>query len=316
MRGFTPRQEAAAQGRQWSIGHDLRPWIRACYSFRRVVDNSTGALMQVRRSSGGGLADIRPYQDRYLDRAAYLAHVVSPSLYGSCKTWYDQSGNGHHIVSSSEGAFLSYNTSTPCWEVLHSDGGVTTGNNDFPSGILTGLTEASFCAVYGNQGDGGWGRLSDTSSNTHTPFSDGHAYDSFAATARQQFTGYSSDPPGSVSTADYATKLHNLVNTGTTLALWKNGRKVGSTATGLTFDASPTNRRLFNFVNGGTARVELREIIIFTRALNERERAAAEAEQHAAFCGFGKVRYGASATVIGPTVLAPGHAHRNSYPVA
>lgn len=73
----------------------------SAYSTRRLLSSYSGPLVQVRRSSDNALADISGDAYGELDSAALLAHCGAGS--GYIRTFYDQTGNTRHGVSSANG---------------------------------------------------------------------------------------------------------------------------------------------------------------------------------------------------------------------
>ena len=69
-----------------------------CYSLRRLNTAYKGPAISVRRSSDNAQVDINYTLNRELDTQTLLDFVGSGNS-GFVVTWYDQSGNGKHLVS-------------------------------------------------------------------------------------------------------------------------------------------------------------------------------------------------------------------------
>jgi hypothetical protein len=70
----------------------------AAYSVRKISRYSTALCMRVREDSGNTETDIGFDANGELDVAAIIAHCGTAN--GYVVTWYDQSGNGHHMTQS------------------------------------------------------------------------------------------------------------------------------------------------------------------------------------------------------------------------
>lgn len=70
--------------------------IRAAYSTRRLLSSYTGGLIRVRRSSDNAEQDIGYVSNGDLDTTSLSSFVGANS--GYVTKWYDQSGNGDHLV--------------------------------------------------------------------------------------------------------------------------------------------------------------------------------------------------------------------------
>lgn len=76
----------------------------AVFSFRRLVSSYRGPCLRVRRASDNGLKDIG-FAGDWLDLSGpegLLTHVGAAT--GFEVTWYDQSGNGRHIIQNTAAA--------------------------------------------------------------------------------------------------------------------------------------------------------------------------------------------------------------------
>lgn len=71
--------------------------VFACFSLRQVIQNYAGPLIRITRASDSTFKDFYPLpSDGSLDMTAVAAFLSATST--SAVTWYDQSGNGRHVV--------------------------------------------------------------------------------------------------------------------------------------------------------------------------------------------------------------------------
>jgi hypothetical protein len=194
------------------------------YSLRQITRNYKGQCIRVRRSGDNAESDIG-FVDGVLDTVSLLAFCGTSN--GFVRTWYDQSGSLRHATQ----------------ETILLQPQIVTGGEMFlingrPSlyaangrsllipltGLIGGLTSAIESAVFvnPNTGNGGaYARISSQAVQNRVPFTlDGSAYISFLSTERIVFAGYG---------VSSQVVLHETVNTGTAMSVFKNNTQIGQT---------------------------------------------------------------------------------------
>jgi hypothetical protein len=173
--------------------------------------------------------------------------------------WSDRSGSGNHAVQATAGSRPTYNAAAV---------GIDTTTSTFlgfPQQLLGGTTAASIYLV-GNQtaGGAGWGRISVTDGNQHTPWTNGHLYSSFASNSRPGSPTALVHPYANVAT------LLGFEQTGTAMQYWQTGNSLGSTgATYAIPAAGATSQRLGAMYTGAYRH---HEIVLVRRVLSEADR--------------------------------------------
>lgn len=233
------------------------------YSVRKLVSAYAGPALRVRRDSDNTEQDIG-FSGTALDTAALLAFCGSAS--GFVSKWYDQSGAGHDAVQPAaagqyrivSGGALVTQGGRPC---LGYGGG--TPSMALPGGMFAGLSSSTAACLF-SQAPGnpsGWWPLGSGGQFTHTPYSDGAAYEQYLATTRPGFPGYGY--PASSPT------VHTAQNDGAALSVFKNGGQVGA-AQPVGFTNAPVA------VGNGFSQVNLSEMILTSAVLPAADRQAVE----------------------------------------
>jgi hypothetical protein len=247
----------------------------ANYELRRESRSYTGNAIRVRRSSDNAEADIGFTANGDLDTTALLAHVGSGN--GFVTTLYDQSGNGRNATQTTY-ANQPRIVNNGVIETQNGRATVSQSNQNqtLPiSATFTGLTSATGIFVFRQLTDNGGAhdfRPQANTSNNHSPFSNGTAYDSFFSESRQVFNNYG--PASSPSTNTLT--IHTVRQTGTALQLFKNGTQIDGDKT-VSFQL-PDMRSLFSSSPTGTVALSAGVIFgalpIAERQLIERNRGA------------------------------------------
>ena len=219
----------------------------AAYSLRLLRTAYTGAAIRVRRSSDNVEADIgfklyAPELVPRLDEEALLAFTGVNS--GFVAVWYDQSGSGRNSTQTT----AANQPRIVNAGVMHTLNGRPTVDQVTINGRLnipafTGMTSTVVSAVYAqattNNAFSPW-QLARATPVDHTPFTDGNAYIGVFSDTRPQFAGWSA-PANELIVA-------SAVQTGSVLAVYRNGTQRGSNTT-VAF-AVPTTRTIFGGLIG------------------------------------------------------------------
>jgi hypothetical protein len=210
-----------------------------------------------------------------LDAEALLTFVGGGN--GFVPIWYDQSGNGRNATQTTAGSQPRI-VSNGVIETQNGRATISQSNQNQTlsiSAAFTGLTSATGIFVFRQLTINGGAhdfRPHSYTPDTHSPFSNGTAYDSFFSASRQVFNNYG---PASVASTNTLT-IHTVRQTGTALQLFKNGTQIDSDKT-VSFHL-PDFRSLFS-LGGGT--VTLSEAIVFGTALSTTDRQLLERNQGA-----------------------------------
>ena len=205
----------------------------AAYSVRKLRAGYVGAALRVRRDSDNAELDIGFTGDA-LDTVSLLAFVGGAS--GWVSNWYDQSGNARDAAQATPGnQFRIVGTGT-----LDTDGGLPilvqsaqVQTAAIPASVFAGMSSSTAVCAFKqvSGGDGGWWSIGSASATqTHTPFTDGNAYEQYLATSRFSFGPYAQP---------YTRSVHTAHNTGAALSVFRCGNAIG-TAAAVTFTATPS----------------------------------------------------------------------------
>lgn len=127
-------------------------------------------------------------------RLEALSIAGSPSDGASVNSWTDTSGNGNHATTSSSPGTVApiFKTNIVNGQPICRFTGAASGL-DFPSGLLTGMSDAELTIVFKVDNDppgagaqsGHLIQLNGAASASHLPFTDSNIYDGWASTTRK-----------------------------------------------------------------------------------------------------------------------------------
>ena len=214
----------------------------AAYSTRLVRTAYTGPCMRVRRDSDNAEQNIGFTASGDLDTVALLAFTGAGS--GFVTTWYDQSGSGRHATQGTAanqprivnaGVVQTLNGRPTLDQVT------TSVRLNIPA--FSGMTSAIVSAVYAqaaiNNGFAPW----QLNQLDHLPWTNTLAYAGPFSATRPQFSGWSA--------AANELIVASAVQTGTALAVYRNGTQNGTTqASAFALPSSQGNRTVFGGLNG------------------------------------------------------------------
>lgn len=246
----------------------------AAYSTRRLRSAYTGSAIRVRRSSDDAETDIGFTAAGDLNTVALLAHCGAGS--GFVATWYDQSGSSRNATQttlSSQPRIVGSGLIDTLGARSAAFSSVTAAHLAIPA--FSGMTSAGVFAIYGHQtannGSSPWRFIG--AGFEHLPFTDGNAYVSAFSASRPGFGAWSA--PANIAL------VASAVQSGTTLAIYRNGAQVGATET--TSFTLPSERSIFNSntIENGPSFVS--ELIVLSSAPSDVDRQTLERNQGAYF---------------------------------
>jgi len=247
----------------------------AIYSLRKMRGAYTGFCIRVRRSSDNTELNIG-FVNNVIDTIALLAFVGAGD--GFVVTKYDQSGNAFNATQATaanqprivSAGVLDVQNAKACMRQVASQRWLTLPD------IMIGASSATAVIVYSQATSGlalsGWGGVNTQSAtNTHTPFSDGAAYDSFCSVTRQSFAGYG---------ISELLRIHSMRHTGSALQCFSNGTKIDTDKV-IAFKSTVANNRLLTGVVASTVGVDacMSESVFFGSAISTSDRQLLERDQ-------------------------------------
>ncbi|MCU0273185.1 MAG: fibronectin type III domain-containing protein, partial [Acidimicrobiales bacterium] len=176
----------------------------------------------------------------------------------SVAQWSDKSGSGNHAVQATAASRPTYDSAV---QGIHTTGAVWLG---FSQQVLAGTTSASMFLV-GNQtgGQSSWGMMGCCGA-THSPWSDGKLYDSFASSSRPGAPQALLFPSAGVRTA------LGYEQTGTELRFWQSGNSLGSAATTYAIPGVGVSQQRIGTMYATSYR--LHEVVLVRRLLSTEDR--------------------------------------------
>ncbi|MFN5795471.1 MAG: beta strand repeat-containing protein, partial [Bacteroidota bacterium] len=252
------------------------------YSVRKVNSSYAGFALQVRRSSDNTTQDIGFTASGDLDETALLAFVGSGS--GFVTTWYDQSGNGRNITSS-----------TTFRQPAIVNAGVVNLRNARPSLVFDGADDQLLFSAFPTTGFTGfsanmlcsWTTVGNAVSNIQAMLDNNHSGTGFVFQDRPDLTnkplnvGYSGVGASDViTTGDGNLRVLSMVVGATTLSGFRDGFNYQTSARSGAFlhnnilSIGAWANGPSRFLNGA-----IPEVLIFPSALSTADRQTIESNQ-------------------------------------